>query len=183
MQPLRHPFLDAAHSRPDLRHPFRVEHEQAWRDRVGRLGASFARRRRRGDGGCSSPLLAQRPHGKKGIRAVGLLCSPNARPTGKRGVSAPRGTRSGEKWGLVQARSWRPISPHARKRERASLEGKEGFGPLVSCARPTPTPDLSLWLHCGRRALKRARLRPIGPPLRQQQASLEGAITGAQVFA
>ena len=38
--------------------------------------------------------------GKNGLRAVGLLCSPNARP---------------EK-GLVQARNWRPISPHSPNR-------------------------------------------------------------------
>ncbi len=44
-------------------------------------------------------LCLPNAHTGKGIRAVGLLCSPNARP---------------EK-GLVQARSWRPISPHARR--------------------------------------------------------------------
>ena len=47
------------------------------------------------------------------MRAVGLLCSPNARP---------------EK-GLVQALNWRPISPHPPRTEQASLEGT--FKPAI----------------------------------------------------
>jgi hypothetical protein len=62
-----------------------------------------------------SPVLAERaPEMMRGhVRAVGLLCSPNARP---------------EK-GLVQARSWRPISPHPPKKRTSKLGGKVGRQP------------------------------------------------------